>query len=279
MIDNYDYVLVNGEQQSSVNCNDRGLAYGDGIFETIRLNQGQITFHNLHFTRLYRGCDILNIRLSKRLLQDDIATLLANTSATTDGILKIIITRGYGLGGYTPEQNIPPNRILLHKKISQQYKNKTATGAVVGLSDIILYPSCVADTKHLNRLPQVMASYESQQKNFNELLLANQYGNIIEGTCSNLFLVNNQNELITPNIYNYGVAGVCREWIIQNQHLLKLTVKLKDCTITDLQQAKEIFLCNSVFGVWPIVSFNGTAYAKTSISNHIKDVIDNELCY
>jgi 4-amino-4-deoxychorismate lyase len=278
MIDNYNYVLVNGEQQSSINCNDRGLAYGDGVFETIRLNQGQITFNNLHFARLYKGCDILNIRLSKKLLQDDIATLLANTSVT-DGILKIIITRGYGLGGYTPDQNIPPNRILLYKKISQQYKSKTAKGAVVGLSDIILYPSCVGDTKHLNRLPQVMASYECQKKNFNELLLANQYGNIIEGTCSNLFLVNNQNELVTPNIYNYGVAGVCREWIIQNQHLLKLTVKFKDCTITDLQLAKEIFLCNSVFGVWPIVSFNGTTYSKISTSNHIKDVIDNEIYY
>ena len=276
MTASYDYIFVNGREQPTVACTDRGLAYGDGVFETIRLNKGKITFSELHFVRLYRGCKILNIPLSKNQLAADINKILSKISKA-DGVLKIIITRGCGLGGYEPIATTLPNRVLLFKNLTEPRKNKTSKAAVLGLSKFSLYPSCVAEIKHLNRLVQVMASAECQENNYDELLLANEQGNIIEGICSNLFLVNNVGELITPKIYNYGVAGVCREWILQNKELLCLSVKLKDCTITDLQQAKEVFLCNSVFGIWPVTNFCNISYSSRSISMRIKDVIDNEL--
>ncbi|TBV12102.1 aminodeoxychorismate lyase [Stutzerimonas kirkiae] len=240
---------VDGQPDERLAISDRALAYGDGLFETMRVERGRPCLFERHMARLRDGCGRLRIPLDDALLRSEV---LAYCAQFERGVAKLIVTRGDGLRGYAPPTPSIARRIL-------QSAPLPAYPAVHGESGVELFPCrtrlaeqpLLAGLKHLNRLEQVLARGEWQDAAFAEGLMCDTSGRVIEGVFSNLFLVLD-GRLLTPSLQRCGVAGVMRAEIIERAAAAGMLVEQRDISVEELQRAEEIFLCNSLYGIWPV---------------------------
>lgn len=241
-------VLVNGKPQDCVGAINRGLAYGDGVFETILLHRGKPVFLERHLQRLDKGLARLGIADCRRALQEDIHRL--GPALREAGVLKLIVTRGPGGRGYRTEGCGPPERIVsLHPAASPA--GTTGIEAFVCSQPLARQP-VLAGIKHLNRLEQVLASREwPRDPAVLEGVMLDTGGRVIEGTRSNIFWARG-GRLHTPDLSECGVAGILREILLS--HFGPLRAETGHYTLDALLAADEIFVCNSVFGVWPVLA-------------------------
>ena len=250
--------LVNGKQQHSIAISDRGVQYGDGLFETIEINNGHPVFFNQHLKRLNAGCKRLKIPSPDPALLIDEARFILQKSSTA--ILKLIITRGVGGRGYLQPSKIEPTRIFS----LYPYPDYPDTYEQHGINAIFCQHKLghnpeLAGLKHLNRLEQVLARSEWQDKTIQEGLMLDISEHVIEGTMSNLFLVKND-VLYTPILNMCGVNGILRQIIIelaatQGINIIESTFKKKD-----ILSADELFVTNSIIGIWPIKTLEHKNY-------------------
>lgn len=243
-------VLVNGESLDHISVFDRGLHYGDGLFETMRVKDGRIPLWPRHWQRLQTGCTRLKMPLPLESdLQKDIALLV---DGVAEAVIKLIVTRGTGERGYAlPARPQPSCILILTDKAAYPVSHKTE-GVRLHLCETRLgvNPS-LAGIKHLNRLEQVLARSEWQGQEYQEGLLLDIDGHVIEGTMSNIFWVKN-NTLYTPELSGCGVAGVMREIVMQLAQQIDISIKIGLWSITELCDAEEIFITNSLIGIWPV---------------------------
>lgn len=248
-------IWVNGETANTLPIADRGLQYGDGLFETMRVSNKRITLADYHWTRLSRSCKRLSIRLDILQLQQEAAKFLHHYNVD-NAVLKVIITRGSGGRGYSPHGCEQPTRVLALYPLPVRNPDPAIHGAKIRLCKHRLGYSALAGIKHLNRLDQVIARREWQSE-FDEGILCDDQGNFVEGTMSNLFTVTHDGTVITPPIERCGVNGVCRQWILANA--TKWGIIALEQPISTTLAVAELFLCNSINGVWPVISFQGIA--------------------
>lgn len=237
-------MLVNGKRQTSIALDSRGLAYGDGLFETIRLHKHRPVMLDLHLERLRHGCGVLGLADCEQLLLNDLDTLQRDLPAT--GVLKIILSRSAGGRGYRGSMNAPAERIItLHPLPPEQGESN---GINIFISPVRLARQpLLAGLKHLNRLEQVMASTNWPSTDYHETLMLDQLGCLIEGSRSNLFL-SLDGRLVTPSLADSGVKGVLRESLLRTWP----QTECRELGMRDLLAAEELFFCNSVAGVWPV---------------------------
>ncbi len=243
-------ILINGQPDNRIPVTDRGLQYGDGLFETLAFRQGKLEFLNAHLQRLMRGCERLSIAFSDRdKLEVELATLCAQTAE--DSVIKIMITRGSGGRGYKAPVEAEPLRIISSHPMPN-YPESCEQGITVRLCEHRLgINPALAGIKHLNRLEQVLARSEWDDDNIREGLMLDINDKLVEGTMSNLFLIQN-GRLITPAIDENGIVGIMRAEVIKLARSLDIPVTEKALTLTDLQQADEVFLTNSIIEIWPV---------------------------
>jgi len=242
-------MLINGEPGQTIPVNDRGLLYGDGIFETIRVINRQLSLWQLHQRRLLNSCNLLGIDVDLPKLLEELNSLLGASAA--DGIAKVIVTRGVGGRGYQPGDATEPTRIVQFHPLPDAYNQDKQGGVRVKFcNQPITVNSRLGGLKHLGRLDQVMASSELTDE-YDEGLMSTDSGLVVEGTKSNLFVVINDS-LVTPGLHNAGVAGVMREYLMGQFATDGFPVHEAKLNREDLLNASEVFLCNSVFGVWPV---------------------------
>ncbi|MAY02504.1 MAG: aminodeoxychorismate lyase [Gammaproteobacteria bacterium] len=243
-------MLVNGLPQKTINLDDRGLAYGDGVFETVRLVGSRPVFLSEHLQRLRKGCEKLGLNCDFAKLENEISSLQARF--TDYAILKILISRGAGGRGYRPASEMSATRILTLHPLPELPQLQAGEGVRVFVCEYRLSQQAeLAGIKHLNRLDQVMASREWPEPGMFEGLMRDQQGYIIEGTRSNLFYAQD-GSLYTPALKNCGVAGIFRDLLLQSGEF-DISV-IENVSLQALLQADELFLCNSVTGVWPVSS-------------------------
>ena len=243
-------VLVNGEQKQTISVYDRALHYGDGLFETMVVINGKVRLWELHWNRLTHGSQRLKITLpDKEKIENEISSLCENE---TQQVIKLIVTRGQGKRGYQFPDKQNESYILISYPWITYPDNYTLTGVAVRYCETQLSENkLLAGIKHLNRLEQVMARNEWQSNDYQEGLMLTAKGNVVDGTMSNLFAVKN-NVLFTPDLSLCGVAGVMRAEVINQAQKIDLDVQIKDITSTELEKMDEVFLTNSLFGVWPV---------------------------
>lgn len=252
-------ILINGAAQDSISVTDRGLQYGDGLFETMAVLNGEIPLWDKHWQRLTSGCIKLAISCpDKDQLEHEITTLCQHHDNinTERFVIKLIVTRGNGQQGNGPRgyrfaKDLISTRILSTypwPDHPEEYKTKGVS--VRYCSTTLSENKTLAGVKHLNRLEQVLARNEWGD-DFQEGLMLNMKGHVVDGTMSNLFMVKD-NQLLTPELSTSGVAGVMRQTIIELAQKLSITVKEKNIFQSDLEQADEVFLTNSLFGIWPV---------------------------
>ena len=255
--------LINGQPDECINLQDRGLQYGDGLFETIRIDQGEPQYWSAHLRRLQLGCEKLNLMFpGENVLQADVASLV---STENSGTLKVVVTRGVGQRGYRAVDTQPSRIVSFYPQQSSPERFKTAHLCMckhrLGINPAL------AGIKHLNRLEQVLARAEWEDE-YDEGIMLDMEGRVIEGTMSNLFLVND-GVLITPELTRCGVAGIMREQILEKVKALNITLKIRDIQPAELRQADEMFLSNSIIGIWPVGTFEGHSMAIGSITESL----------
>lgn len=247
--------FLNGESTSLLSVTDRGLCYGHGLFETVRLSDGVVPLWNYHQSRLRRGANSLSIRVDDGLLQDYLEQL--KTACPENGIIKIIITAGTGTRGYRA-LNTAPSYLLQWYPQPEYPKNYQQCGITLKLCQHRLASSPqLAGIKHLNRLDQVIARDEWGDE-YEEGLMLDQQGNVIEAVSGNLFFFR-EGSWFTPKLNQCGVAGVMRQYIVDE--LVNSPSKVEETTssLDNLLSADEVFICNSVNGIWPVLALENQA--------------------
>ena len=271
-------MIVNGNPGEMISASDRGLMYGDGIFRTLRVHHGKPLLWLQHYNKLQHDCAVIGIKCpSIQILSADIEQLiLQQVDAIVDGVLKIIITRGYATRGYAPAANPQLSRIISFSAAPTYPDSYSSQGIRVHLCKLRLsHQPRLAAIKHLNRLENVMASAEWTDDKIAEGIMLDNENNIIEGTRSNLFLVQN-GKLYTPDLSRCGVAGLQRDRVIEYAKQQRIVCKITDLTMDDLVSADEIFLVNSVIGLWPVRELPGFICQQFPLSLHIQEWLKHE---
>lgn len=254
--------LINGEQTETLNIADRGLQYGDGLFETMAAKDGKVALWETHWQRLSLGCEKLCINLPNKDTVEAEIDLLLNKVNEELSVIKLIITRGIGKRGYSFTEQQNPTRILSCHPWPEQYEEFQNKGVTVKYCETILSENKqLAGIKHLNRLEQVLARNEWDNDEFQEGLMLTAQGNVVDGIMSNIFAVL-EGKLFTPDLSLCGVSGVMRQTIIKIAKELNYAIYEKDFTKIELEMADELFLSNSLFGIWPINLIGKTRYTK-----------------
>ncbi len=245
-------IYINGQEHNGLSTLDRGLAYGDGLFETMLVVDGLVPLLSYHHKRLLKGLSHLGIELDSARLVNDVNALLdiAKTIDEKHLILKLTVTRGVGGRGYQVDSSAQATLVL--QLFSVNIDLSKHNGVSVHFCQERLPAVSWAGLKTLNQLPYVLAAKERQGSSFDEGLLLNRHGDLIEATARNVFIVKGE-QLITPLLNESGVAGAQRQFIVESVagqlglNIIERVVKLEECLSAD-----EIFLTNSITGIWPV---------------------------
>jgi 4-amino-4-deoxychorismate lyase len=240
---------IDGLAADSLPVKDRGLAYGDGLFETILVKAGQPLLHERHLQRLTLGAQRLALNLDAPLIEGECLRFAAQMG---NGVMKVIVTRGDGARGYAPASDARPRRILQASPLPAYPDGYAEQGVkLFACQTRLAEQPLLAGLKHLNRLEQVLARGEWQSPEYAEGLMRDVSGRIIEAVYSNIFMVKG-GVLLTPDVRRCGVAGVMRGEILALAEREGLPARELDLQMSDLQKADEVFVCNSVYGIWPV---------------------------
>ncbi|SEP71341.1 4-amino-4-deoxychorismate lyase [Ectothiorhodospira magna] len=247
-------ILVNGQSVDVLPVDDRGLQYGDGLFETLRIQGGRVCHWPLHLERLQEGCQRLGIVMPQRALLEAEASQVA--AHYPDGVLKLVVTRGSGPRGYRPPDTPSPTRILIGRQTPASRLCWSRTGVQVRICQMRLSTNPVlAGIKHLNRLEQVLARSEWAEDDQEGLMLDGD-NHVVEGTMTNLFLLQG-GRLFTPLLDRCGIAGITRRRIMALAQRRGMACIQSRITLDDLYRADGLFLCNTLIGIWPVRLLEG----------------------
>ena len=267
-------ILIDGREADQVSVLDRGFQYGDGLFETIHIVAGKPQYWQQHMERLSEGCSRLQIPVPEfSVLQHEAENMCGEMA---EAVLKIIITRGEGGRGYAVNDSAESTRVLAMFPAPQYPEEYWSEGVVVRVCETRLgLNPALAGIKHLNRLEQVLActewdSSDPHSADRQEGLMLDINNNVIEGTKSNLFCVKNA-ELYTPDLSLCGVKGVIRGQVIKVAMQAGLAVHETQMELSDLYQADEIFLCNSLVGLWPVRLLEDHLFKPGPIQHKLAD--------
>lgn len=221
---------------------NRGLHYGDGVFETMRVHRGGVPLWPRHLARLRDGATRLGIAVpSPAFIEARIAELIAGVES---GVLKLLLTRGEGGRGYAPPaEAVPVWTLALHPL--------PATPAALRLHScetrLAIQPA-LAGIKHCNRLEQVLARAEVERAGCEEGLMCDTDGRPVCATAANLLAFDGR-RWRTPVLARCGVAGVLRGWLLE-QGLLQEAV----LSMQEVASAEALALCNAVRGILPVAT-------------------------
>ncbi len=242
--------LIDGVPAERIGVRDRGLQYGDGLFETIAVVDGRPRNWEAHMERLDSGARRLSLPLPPPgLLLEELRQV---SQGETRCVVKLILTRGEGGRGYRPPEEASGRRILLHSPWPDYPPHRFERGIQVRLCSTRLgHNAALAGLKHLCRLEQVLARAEWSEPEIEEGLMLDDRGRPVEGTMSNLFLVTGEG-LATPDLTETGIAGVMRRRVLEAAAALDLEVQVRPLELEELHRAGEAFFCNSLIGLWPV---------------------------
>jgi len=243
--------FVGEDRVAALPTADRGLAYGDGLFETMRAHRGDVPWWDAHWARLRAGADRLGIAVPRIERVRAQATELLDGG---DGVLKLIVTRGSGGRAYAPPPRLVPDWVL-----SVHPLPTPAAGPGLRLrwcrTRLGVQPA-LAGMKHCNRLEQVLARAEwddpaCDDRGADDGLMCSIDGDVVCATAANVFVLR-QGQWSTPRVDRCGVAGVMRAWAMAQLQAVEARIE-----IDDVLTAEAVYLCNAVRGILPVARLAG----------------------
>lgn len=266
--------LVNGVETSAITIADRGLAYGDGVFETMRVVAGKIPLLQLHLARFEQGVSCLKLGAAKTLKREfkkyleQALSELADYGLLDNAVVKLIVTRGCGGVGYTPPDHAECTFVCQVFNLPEYPSEYSHNGIQVKVTQHRLPNNpALAGIKHLNRLDQILASQELNGEQ--EGLLFDQDNNLVEGLKSNV-LVFEDSQVLTPPLNNCGVQGTLRQYLIAHNKALGFDIKQDVISQVRLKSADGLAMINSVFGLWPVLTVRNLDGKHQKYDSHNK---------
>lgn len=261
---------MNGRDCDTVAVQDRGLQYGDGLFETLAIRRGRPRLLDLHMERLAAGCARLGMPMP------DNATLRREIDAVVEApeqVVKVILTRGPAGRGYRAPQYADPTRIVAG--FADPPRGRVAgEGVRVRMCRTRLgHSPSLAGLKHLGRLEQVLARSEWRDQDIGEGLMLDVAGNVVCGTQSNLFVLR-EGVLLTPVLDLAGVAGVMRRAVLRWAGERCMVAREATLRPPDLREAEEVFLTNALVGAWQVVELDGHRVARGNVAAEFNAWLD-----
>ena len=250
---------IDGERRDTFSLPDRGLDYGDGLFETLLLENGEALFPELHWQRLRRGLKVLDFPdCLEQVLSQVQATIseLKGEQAWRRAALRVTVTRGAGPRGYAPPEESRP-RIVISASALPPSDTLPKPATLIQASIRWGSQPALAGIKHLNRLEQVIAAAEKQRAGADEALMLGQGDQLVSVTSGNLFVVAD-NEIHTPLLNECGIEGTRRRLVIDNwAPAAGYRVGESRLELDLLESASEVFFSNTLLGLRPVAALNG----------------------
>jgi 4-amino-4-deoxychorismate lyase len=267
-------ILVDGVETALVPASDRGLSYGDGVFRTLAVLNGIPQHWLRHYAKLSSDCAAIGMRCpDETLFQKDLRGVCPTNPNCA---LKIIVTRGAAERGYAYAETARPTRIVLSARLPNYPQTYVSRGVKVRRCQLKLaHQPALAGIKHLNRLENVLARAEWTGSDITEGVLCDVDDNVIGGTMTNLFVVNGEN-LATPSLHRCGIAGVTRQRVLEAAARYGVACEVRNLPLSDVLLADEIFLVNSLAGIWPVREIDRKSFALGAVTRSVQQWLKQE---
>ena len=248
-----------------IGADNRGLRYGDGLFETIKMKNGKLLFEDEHFARLWKGLKVLEFEIPKHftaeVLQKEIIALAQKNGHEAAARIRLTIIRGDG--GLYDVKNHFPAYVIQTWSLAPGSGDWNSNGLQLGIYEAA-QKSCdiLSNLKHNNYLPYVLAALTAKKEKWNDAIVLNTNGRICDATIANIFIIKDS-VVYTPSLQEGCVAGIMRRAVIQ--HILKENWQVveKEISIIELLAAEEVFLTNSMYPIRWVQRIGEIVYQNT----------------
>ena len=260
------------KEEASLSISNRGFAFGDAVFETIKVIKNRVLFLEDHYFRLMASMRILRMEIPMNFtleyFESQITKLLNKKNLDGESArVKFIVYREEG-GLYTPKISTVKYLVFAEYLDNDFYEFFDEDYSVDLFKDYFISPSLISTLKTNNRIVNIVGSIYAKENNFSNCLMLNTNKNIVEALNSNIFLVKD-NCIKTPQLQDGCIKGVMRKQIIEIIKLIpRYTIEESSISPFELQKADELFLTNIIIGIQPI-----THYKKKRFSTEISKSI------
>ena len=262
-------IWLDGTEASALPLPDRGLDFGDGVFETLLARHGEPLYLDLHLARMLRGCEVLALPDCETNVRRHLQT--ATSAIAAQGwhwaSLRITLSRGAGPRGYAPPTKTRPRIVISATRLDTFSPNMAAPAALHLANMRWATQPALAGLKHLNRLEQVLAAAEYGAAGLDEAVMLDQTGRVISVVAGNLFVVSDD-EILTPELENCGIDGTRRE-LVMRRWAPNLGLAVRECALSigQLEEADEVFYSNSLVGLRSVARFGRRRWSAHTICN------------
>jgi 4-amino-4-deoxychorismate lyase len=266
---------VNGAATEVVSVTDRGLAYGDGVFETLRYFHGEFVLLDAHLQRLTSGAGRLGITFKQELLDSSLmrARQFLAAADCPEALVKLILTRGSNTERGVPAGygGVPgPSTIILSLlAVSDGLLEVPPVARVAVCETRCASQPQLAGIKHCNRLEQVLAAREVQSRGLDNGIMLGHQGRVVSAINGNIFVVN-AGQLRTPILSSSGVDGTVRKLLLEViAPQLNVVIDIADIEPVDIMEAEELFITNAIVGLQS-AQFDGSHYLPTTLADRLR---------
>ncbi|MBL0056180.1 MAG: aminotransferase class IV [Chitinophagaceae bacterium] len=247
-----NHFIFNGKMMPGgipvIGASNRGLRYGDGLFETIKCVNAKLQLANAHFARLWKGMSVLKFKPGKHfgpeMLEEEILALAKKNGHLAAARIRLTLFRGDG--GLYDAVNHQPNYLIESMPLPEAHDLLNQNGLVLGIyPEVSKNSGLLSNLKHNNYLPYVLAALYAKEQQWNDAILLNEHGRLCDTTIANLYLLKEET-FYTPALSEGCVAGVMREHLNSQLPGLGYPVTETLLTVDDLMQCEEAFLSNSI---------------------------------
>lgn len=258
--------------QEDIPASDRGLTYGDGVFETVRVRANLTTLRHRHVARLLEGAERLAIPLPPEQLHSVLDEAIERYARPDDWVLKLILTRGSGGRGYRPAAVAAPRLIISAHPMPPM---PSGEGVVVCISshELLVHPR-LAGLKSLARLDQVIASQTMPDACY-EALMVNGAGHLLEGTRTNILALVGE-EWVVPAASTLAVEGTMLGHVVsllRNRGEIVSEQAILPSIITQ-PEFLGLWIMNSVIGIVPVSQVDET---RLPVSARLATIVGQQL--
>ena len=273
-------VWVNGQPNTGVSPLDRGLAYGDGLFATMRSSAQGILYLEAHLNRLQQGAARLGLQHQEMPWTASASTIYLLKSLASNyphHCIKLLLSRGVGGRGYAPPKDGCVTEIISVSELPPMYQDWQQTGIQLATSLVTLgHQPLLAGMKHLNRLEQVLIKSRPLPQGVDDWLVNDFDGNAIEASMANIFFID-QGQCFTPSLTRCGVAGVMREQVIAALLSRGIDVQCVDFPYQRLLEVQHVFISNSLFGLVDVNCIDDLAFSPWPYTADIRQQLAVDL--
>ncbi|MEX0635948.1 MAG: aminotransferase class IV [Ferruginibacter sp.] len=257
---NYNETILN-ESVPIIGASNRGLRYGDGLFETISYKKGQFVLIEAHLNRLWHGMEMMQFELPKlfnrSFVIEQLKILVAKNNDHTARV-RLMVFRSDG--GLYDLENKRPNFVIQSWPLLTATNELNSNGLELCIfEDARKICDAFANIKHNNYLPYLMGALHAKKHQFNDAVILNQEGHVCDSTNANIFIIKN-NCIFTPALHQGCVSGIMRDFLLKALQLMLYEVIETSISVEMLLNADEVFLSNAIYNIRWVKSVENSQY-------------------